>query len=157
MVRASLLTPAVFCQTRQQSHQTSSTPLQLPGPPTFTHSPHLPLPPGRISGGSAAVIKKAQLFKQLEGTQRGWTEGDISMFSLQKSNPRAHQQTTRYSEQKPKCQTYDILILISTDVTVDIKTATLKLCSNRTLMEFSQCQQLLSLYVVPDTLSARLH
>lgn len=46
--------------------------LQPPGPPTFTHSPHLPPPPpGRVSGGSMAVIKKAQLFKHSEGNTAG--------------------------------------------------------------------------------------
>lgn len=43
-----------------------------PGPPTVTRSPHLPLPPGRTSGWSSAVIKRTQLFKQL-----GW-RGELS-------------------------------------------------------------------------------
>lgn len=82
-------TLAAFCQTRQLSphpRTLSCSEPPTPGPPTFTHSPHLPLPLGGTSGGSTAVIKKAQLFKQLEATQRGWLEGCLSIFTSWKSN-----------------------------------------------------------------------
>lgn len=136
-----------LCCAKQRGSRTRRPPCwepPTPGPPTFTYSPHLPLPPGRISSGFTTVIKKAQLFKQLEGTQWGLVGGMHQHIYFLEIKLHAHQHSTKEAEHKPNVR----------DKTVEIKRGTLKFCCEF-WFEFYECKLLVSLYVFLITLFNR--
>lgn len=148
MVCASLFTLAVFCQTRKQSHQTSFNPgtPHLHVLPSFT-------PPTRKNQRWVHSSDKESPAVQTVGRNTVGVDGGIHQhIQFIKISTLCTSTDHQITRAKTKCQSYDILILISTDICL----LTLKLgCLNSAVIGLCQgilMQQLFSLYVVSKTL-----